>query len=1313
MSHSLLLLYAFLLAVNLCSIAVTTNEVQHHSTVHIRQFCGSEEMYSQCMTLQECLSNVTTCFKSNRTLIFESGTHDVQPNTYFYLIENITNIVLMSSGSKKMQDGFEAIIKCSRWASFAFINIKMLTIFRIQFRNCGVNITQDVLSRMSSGVHSPFKFREGQNVALFLLNVYNLILNNTVVANSLGIGLVGINVLGESTVYQSIFNGSNHDNIMKTDLDCSNHKFVPQCNGGNALFLYTEPAKCTDAYNVSMLTISNTTLTRGINYVNISNGISYDPVAGTDLVAGAGLSVLLAQASYIVNVNLLSLLSIANNGFKGANVYIVLYSTIKDSNVYIENAEIREANNNPSSYPAIEEGEGGGVYYEYGKEHIENYTVQCETSVVDKGENLTVNVTLKNSNLFHNHGLIGGGIVVRLHLPPTDQFIFHHYLLIKEVTFDSNYAFYGAAIYITELQYKQILHGSSLIDIVFATEITNVHVKDSKAPKNGQRGVDIGIASAVFFNGLHSTAYLDNLVVDSNQCMGMLLSNSILVCNGVRVSNNNNSLTNGGGITLLGDTFFALKPNSTFIIANNTAKYYGGGIYIPNALPNDFQPPCFYQVFPKSEVPEVTNISHYNAIIALDNNTAESGHDIYGGDLDKCYLIYWDVKSEIAFNMFVNYTKGRSQVTSVAKTVCFCVDGVPECSNKDHTVYAYPGKQFNISAVAVGQLNGTTSSNTVMAIPKNTTKHNIIKKRKQTLVDSHEKCSNLTYVIQNVNDKTTQFYVLIFGVLQQYYWKTVTVIIESCPPFFYLPPNNKTCTCVDLLTDYLHVDCLLTEADIGRPGGTYVGYNENCTYAYSFCPMDRCHKEMVYINTANQTNQCVNHREGLLCGQCKQGYSRVLGSNDCSKCSNIHLLLLIPFAFIGIILVWFLSFSNLTVSTGAINGIIFYANIVHFNNNILYPNLDKRNPLTIFIAWLNLDLGIHTCFFNGMNQIHQSVLQFTFPLYLWFLALLAIYLTRHYSIMYRILGQHSTPALATIFLLSFNKLLNVAMEIFSVVTLHYECDNGSKGTTQVWWFDANIPYIGKKHGVLFLVAIIITVFAIAPYILLLTTSPILQRLTHFCLFKWINRVKPFVDAYEGPYNVSSRYWTGFLLCVRVSLLLAFTLNREGSIQLQLLFIIMTALFLFPLVVKGKGIYRSQLLNFHEALSIANLACFSAVTQYCINIDQQTSGKCQTIASNISLSIIALQFLAVVLIYVSKKLLDICGIVPQRNTREQFGKLFSKQRKIGAPGLYTPLTTGTRDNNYNAIHGNNNVSVRDLWNVSVPGYREPLLNDLSF
>ena len=98
MSHSLLLLYAFLLAV---SIAVTTNEVQHHSTVHIKQFCGSEEMHTQCMTLQECLTNVTTCFKSNRTLIFQSGTHDVQANTSFYLIENITNIVLMNSGSKK------------------------------------------------------------------------------------------------------------------------------------------------------------------------------------------------------------------------------------------------------------------------------------------------------------------------------------------------------------------------------------------------------------------------------------------------------------------------------------------------------------------------------------------------------------------------------------------------------------------------------------------------------------------------------------------------------------------------------------------------------------------------------------------------------------------------------------------------------------------------------------------------------------------------------------------------------------------------------------------------------------------------------------------------------------------------------------------------------------------------------------------------------------------------------------------------------------------------------------------------------------
>ena len=70
----------------------------------------------------------------------------------------------------------------------------------------------------------------------------------------------------------------------------------------------------------------------------------------------------------------------------------------------------------------------------------------------------------------------------------------------------------------------------------------------------------------------------------------------------------------------------------------------------------------------------------------------------------------------------------------------------------------------------------------------------------------------------------------------------------------------------------------------------------------------------------------------------------------------------------GIVLVSTILVLNLTVATGTLNGLIFYANIVA-SNNITYNNTSKPNVFSVFIAWLNLELGIKICAFT-MDWTH-------------------------------------------------------------------------------------------------------------------------------------------------------------------------------------------------------------------------------------------------------------------------------------------------------------------------------------------------------
>ena len=80
----------------------------------------------------------------------------------------------------------------------------------------------------------------------------------------------------------------------------------------------------------------------------------------------------------------------------------------------------------------------------------------------------------------------------------------------------------------------------------------------------------------------------------------------------------------------------------------------------------------------------------------------------------------------------------------------------------------------------------------------------------------------------------------------------------------------------------------------------------------------------------------------------------------------------------GIALVTLMLILNMTVAAGTLDGLIFYVNVIHANENILLP-FQETNFITVIISWLNLDLGIDTCYFPGMDTYIKTWLQLAFP----------------------------------------------------------------------------------------------------------------------------------------------------------------------------------------------------------------------------------------------------------------------------------------------------------------------------------------------
>ena len=83
----------------------------------------------------------------------------------------------------------------------------------------------------------------------------------------------------------------------------------------------------------------------------------------------------------------------------------------------------------------------------------------------------------------------------------------------------------------------------------------------------------------------------------------------------------------------------------------------------------------------------------------------------------------------------------------------------------------------------------------------------------------------------------------------------------------------------------------------------------------------------------------------------------------------------------------------------------------------------------------------------------------------------------------------------------------------------------SEHITIVWLVDSHVPLFGIKFTILFTICLILF-FILLQFTLLLVFTRLLSQ------FKIINRVKPLLDAYQGPYKIKFYYWTGLQLLVR-------------------------------------------------------------------------------------------------------------------------------------------------------------------------------------
>ena len=605
------------------------------------------------------------------------------------------------------------------------------------------------------------------------------------------------------------------------------------------------------------------------------------------------------------------------------------------------------------------------------------------------------------------------------------------------------------------------------------------------------------------------------------------------------------------------------------------------------------------------------SMDHPNAFLSYEiylmNNSAElAGNELYGGWIDLLFYV----------THFVISPDDMNAVASDPTRICLCIDSNPDCNITQHQVTVFPGQKIEIEAVAVGQRMGIVPS---IAIAKFSDDEGSLGEG-QGVQNVYKQCTSLVFTIYSadkfkvlnltlenirvsVHDYLRHELPLKYHVLFQQLLLNIT--LKNCPLGFVFNLNRQ-CMCAPLINSHSGIECVnftIVKTEQQKWLFATPEYNNDPQHygiiIHDYCPYDYClvHGSQSFsFHLEFPDDQCAFRRSGILCGACKVNFSQVLGTSKCKKCSNFVLPLLILGTLLsGIMLIGFLILFNVTVSIGTINGLIFYANIIRANQSVFFPPEFSSflTFLNTFIAWFNLDLGIETCFYDGLDAYAKTWLQFVFPVYIWLLVT-AIIVASHYStIVSRLTPNNAVQVLATLFLLSYAKILRVVITVFSFTVLVYP-DGFRK---RVWLYDGNIEFLRGKHIPLFIFTLLLLLLLSIPYTLSLISTQWLQRISHYRIMSWVHKLMPLFDAYTGPYKNKHRYWTGLLLLIRVVVIAVFSLNVTDNPSVYLLSTAMISFALLAYLSRIGGVYIRQFMNILEITSILNLGILSVVSLY--------------------------------------------------------------------------------------------------------------------
>ena len=653
----------------------------------------------------------------------------------------------------------------------------------------------------------------------------------------------------------------------------------------------------------------------------------------------------------------------------------------------------------------------------------------------------------------------------------------------------------------------------------------------------------------VICNTFYTTVTVQGSNFSNNYASGLYVSHGKVRLLG-HIEFNNNTASNGGGITLMEKSSITLT-NAYLTFIGNFAVHYGGAIYAKVTHCDDVV---------------IMNKSN-SSILFVDNSASFAGNSSYFNILSSCVPTSNCISSlrnlHCDFNVSTNISSENnfSCHKYLNSSPMKFNTSIPNCNNSIGCYFnigTMLGEEFTLPLKVIDYFNHTAEP-TVFLVDIKTTSYKLGGSPFTIISNDFEgiailgtnpgqsKLVNITIELSTVEVANIKNITLQFN-----------ISLEGCHAGFVYSENESKCIC---FAKHAIMQCVDNVSMITR--GYWFGYvNDQPTMStcpINYCKYAKCNSDKSNLCTlySDLQEQCQGHRTGIACSKCKSSYTLSFDSTVCvsnNQCTTVHtalVVILIIIYWIVIVAVVFIILS-FRLKINYLFAIIYFYSIVDLvlgNNVYISDGVFQTVTLLSSFAKISPQFLGKLCLAKGMSGIDQLFIHYIHPLAILIILVLITVVARNSLWVSNLISPIIIRVICLLLLLSYTSMACTSLSLLR----HLEFTGSNTSHATYTYLSPDIKFFHGRHALYGGVAVLCELIIGIGLPLLLILDPYISHRINLI------KIRPLLDQFQGGYKDQYRWCSSYyLICRQIIFLVVYLTTLSNYEQMNFVLLVVCA-----------------------------------------------------------------------------------------------------------------------------------------------------------